>query len=196
MKITFGQALDGSELRAKNNFLGDIVCGPLRLLDVLETQLGLKRKPVRDMTRIFQLVKVLEKLVENNQPFYSASFEKDPLAVSEALLQWRDSLALAGWNGTTNGSSRRLRDLADANVALKNAIPPGQPDRLTAIHEALAHRHHCIETTVVVDPLSVFPLLWRQILIKLGAQFRFFRKVSPFLPTVCIRHWYGRDIAA
>jgi len=25
---------------------------------------------------------------------------------------------------------------------------------------------------------------------------RFFRKVSPFLPTVCIRHWYGRDIAA
>ena len=26
--------------------------------------------------------------------------------------------------------------------------------------------------------------------------FRFFRKVSPFLPTVCIRHWYGRDIAA
>jgi len=29
-----------------------------------------------------------------------------------------------------------------------------------------------------------------------GNQIRFFRKVSPFLPTVCIRHWYGRDIAA
>ena len=29
-----------------------------------------------------------------------------------------------------------------------------------------------------------------------SAELRFFRKVSPFLPTVCIRHWYGRDIAA
>ena len=134
MKITFGQALDGTELGAIDNSLGNIVCGPLRLMDVLETQLGLKRKSVSDMTRVFQLVKVLEKLVESKQPFYSASFEKDPLAVSEALLQWRDSLALAGWDGTTDGSSRRLRDLSDANAASKTAIPQAKPDRLTAIH--------------------------------------------------------------
>jgi PD-(D/E)XK nuclease superfamily len=172
MKITLGQALDGIESQVASDSLGDIVCGPLRLMDVLETQLGLKRKSISDMTRIFQLVKVLEKLIENNQPFYSASFEKDPLAVSEALLQWRDSLALAGWDGTTDGSSRRLRALADVNTALKEKVASGVPDRLMAIHDALAHRHHCIETIIVVDPPSAFPLLWRQIFIKLRAQFR------------------------
>jgi hypothetical protein len=172
MKITFGQALDGTELRAINNSLGDTVCGPLRLMEILETQLGLKRKSVSDITRIFQLVKVLEKLTGNERRFYSTSFETDPLAVSEALLHWRDSLALAGWTGVTNGGLPRLRDLADLNGALKEAVAPGQPDRLMAIHEALDHRNHCIEAIIVVDPPSAFSLLWRQILKKLGANFR------------------------
>jgi hypothetical protein len=171
MKITFGQALDGAELRAINDSIGDIVCGPLRLMEVLEAQLGLKRQSVSDMTRIFQLVKVLAMLVGTKQRFYSTSFEKDPLSVSEALLHWRDSLALAGWNGMTNGNLQRLHDLADMNSALKEAVAPGQPDRLMAIHDALNHRNHCIETINVVDPPSSFPLLWRHILTKLGANF-------------------------
>ena len=172
MKITFGQALDGSELRAVNNSIGDIVCGPLRLTEILETQLGLKRKSVSEITRVFQFVKVLGKLAENKPRFYSTSFKKDSLAVSEALLHWRDSLALAGWSGMTDGSSQRLRDLVDVNAALKEAIALGQPDRLMAIHEALNHRSHCIETIIVVDPPSSFPLLWRSILTKLGATFQ------------------------
>ena len=97
MKITFGQALDGTELWAADNSIGDVVCGPLRLTEIFETQLGLKRKSVSEMTRVFQFVKVLEKLAENKPRFYSTSFEKDPLAVSEALLHWRDSLAFVGW---------------------------------------------------------------------------------------------------
>jgi len=172
MKITFGQALDGTELRAVNNSIGDIVCGPLRLTEILETQLGLKRKSVSEITRVFQFVKILEKLAENKPRFYSTSFEKDSLAVSEALLHWRDSLALAGWSGMTDGSSQRLRDLADVNAALKDAVALGQPDRLMAIHEALNHRSHCIETIIFVDPPSSFPLLWRNILTKLGAKFQ------------------------
>src|SRR5580692_11841169 len=164
MKITFGQALDGTELWAVNNSIGDVVCGPLRLTEILETQLGLKRKSVTEITRIFQFVKVLEKLAANKPRFYSTSFEKDPLAVSEALLHWRDSLALAGWNGMIDGSSQRLRDLADMDAALKTTVVMGQPDRLMAIDEGLNHRSHCIETITVVDPPSSFPLLWRNIL--------------------------------
>ena len=105
MKITFGQALDGTELWAVNNSIGDVVCGLLRLTEILETQLGLKRKSVSEITRVFQFVKVLEKLAENKPRFYSTSFKKDPLAVSEALLNWRDSLALAGWTGMIDGGS-------------------------------------------------------------------------------------------
>jgi hypothetical protein len=172
MKITLGQALDGTELWAANNSIGDVVCGPLRLTEILETQLGLKRKSVSEITRVFQFVKVLEKLAENKARFYSTSFKKDPLAVSEALLYWRDSLALAGWSGMIDGGSQRLRDLADVDAALKTTVALGQPDRLMAIHEALNHRSHCIETIIVVDPPASFPLLWRNILTKLGAKFQ------------------------
>ena len=172
MKITFGAALDGTGSWAVNNSIGNVVCGPPRLMEILETQLGLKRKSISEITRVFQFVKVLEKSAENKHRFYSTSFEKDPLAVSEALLHWRDSLALAGWSGMTDGSSQRLRDLADVNEALKEAVGLGPPDRLMAIREALNHRSHCIETVIVVDHSSSFPLLWRNILTKLGAKFQ------------------------
>jgi hypothetical protein len=172
MKITFGKALDGTELRPANDSLGDIVCGPLRLMEILETQLGLRRKPVSDVTRIFQFVKVLETLAGNKPRFYSASFEKDQLSVSETLLHWRDSLVLAGWNGNANGGSKRLHDLADINAALTDAALPGQPDRLVAIRDSLVQRNHGIEDIVVVDPPAAFSRLWGEILTKLSASFR------------------------
>ena len=172
MKITFGQALDGIGSGMTNDSLGDIVCGPLRLLDILETQLGLKRKSASDLTRTFQFVKVLEELAKKKQRFYSVSFERDSLAVSETLLHWRDSLVLAGWNGTTDGSSRRLSDLAEVNLALKGTLSVGIPDRLIAVHDSLANRNHGIETVVVIDPPCAFPLVWRQILANLGAKFK------------------------
>jgi hypothetical protein len=171
MKITFGHALDGTELRPGNNSLSDIVCGPLRLMEILETQLGLKRKTVSDVARIFAFVKVLGTLVGNKPRFYSASFEKDQLSVSETLLHWRDSLMLAGWNGTANGSSKRLQDLADINAALKDAALPGQPDRLVAIRDSLFQRNHGVEEIVVVDPPTAFSRIWGEILTKLSATF-------------------------
>ena len=36
----------------------------------------------------------------SKQRFYTASFTKDPLAVAETLLRWRDELVLAGWDGS------------------------------------------------------------------------------------------------
>ena len=172
MKITFGKSLDGTELRPANDSLGDIVCGPLRLVEILETQLGLKRKPVSDVTRIFQFVKVLETVAGNKPRFYAASFDKDRLSVSETLLNWRDSLVLAGWNGNANGSSKRLHDLADINAALTDAALPGQPDRLVAIRDSLAQRNHGVEEIVVVDPPAAFSRLWGEVLTKLSAKFR------------------------
>jgi hypothetical protein len=172
VKITFGHSLDGAELWTRNDCLKEIVCGPLRLTEILEMQLGLKRKPVTELTRIFQFAKVLEKLASNKQRFYSASFEKDRLSVSEALLHWRDSLVLAGWNGTANGNSKRLYDLVDINTALRDTVAPGDSDRLVAIRDSLVFRNHGIEEVVVVDSLATFPRLWREILTKLSTKYR------------------------
>jgi RecB family exonuclease len=178
MKITFGHALDGAELSRPDDSIGDLVCGPLRFVEILETQLGLKRKSMGDMPRIFQHVKVLEALSAKQDRFYSASFQKDPLSVSETLLQWRDELLLAGWNGGVDGGSRRLRDLADIHEAMKGLVGLGQPDRLLAIREALNQRKHCIESVVVVDPASSFSRLWRQVLEQFGASFRTAEKLQ------------------
>jgi hypothetical protein len=172
MKIIFGKALDGTELRPANDSLGGIVCGPLRLVEILETQLGLKRKLVGDVARIFQFIKVLEAVARNKTRFYSTSFGKDQLSVSETLLNWRDSLVSAGWNGNANGSSKRLHDLADINAALMDAALPGQPDRLVAISNSLAQRNHGVEEIIVVDPPAAFSRLWIEILTKLSAKFR------------------------
>lgn len=172
MKITFGQALDGVELRDVKNSMDSIVCGPLRLMEILEVQLGLKRKSSSELTRVFQFVKVLQTLIKKGPCFYSASFQKDPLSVSEALLYWRDSLVLAGWKGTTNGGSKRLKDLAEITVALKEALILGESGRLVAIRDSLADRKHRVHDILVVDSPESFPRLWREVLTKLGAEFR------------------------
>ncbi|MDB6028331.1 MAG: hypothetical protein JWM68_4554 [Verrucomicrobiales bacterium] len=170
MKVTFGMALDGMELRKESNSLGEVVCGPRRLIDILETRLGLKQKPISAVARILQLVKFLEEDAKNNKRFYSASFERDPLAVAETLLQWRDSLLLYGWNGLSDGVSARLADLADIHGLLVRDGFLSLSDRLIAVHNILEHRNHGLEI-VVVESSSSLPLLWRKTLIKLSAKF-------------------------
>jgi len=170
MKITFGQALDGVELRNENSSIGEVICGPRRLVEILETRLGLKAKPKTEISRILQLVKLLE---ENNKEerFYSASFQKDPLAVAETLLQWRDSLMFCGWNGFSKGVSKRLTDLMDIHAAIVGNGIPSLADRLTAICKALESRNHGLSEIVVVDPPSSLSLLWQKALGKLNAKF-------------------------
>jgi hypothetical protein len=104
----------------------------------------------------------LETLGRDKERFYSTSFEKDPLSVSEVLLRWRDSLSMAGWNGTSRENSKRLNDLAEMDRALKEAVAPGLPDRLVAVRDSVDLRHHAIEQVCVIDPPSAFPL-WPQI---------------------------------
>src|SRR5580693_2142142 len=115
LMITFGLDLDGyQDLQPRDRF-NESICGPQGFLRILELRLGLASKPASVAGRIVQYREFLQNAAASiRERFYTASFAKDPLAVAETLLRWRDELVLAGWDGSPDpGSSQRIRDLAE-----------------------------------------------------------------------------------
>src|ERR1700676_3067011 len=130
LKITFGLDLDGyQDLQPRDRF-NESICGPQGFLGLLELRLGLASKPVTSAGRIVQYREFLQKAASIKERFYTASFARDPLAVAETLLRWRDELVLAGWDGCPDpAASRRIRDLADVEGLAGLDLSPGFGDR-------------------------------------------------------------------
>ena len=114
LKITFGLDLDGyQDLQPRDRF-NESICGSQGFLRLLELRLGLASKPASAAGRIVQYREFLQNAASIKERFYTASFAKDPLAVAETLLRWRDELVLAGWDGSPDpAASQRIRDLAE-----------------------------------------------------------------------------------
>ena len=114
MKIIFGLDLDGyQDLEARDRF-NESIFGPHGFLNLLELRLGLSSSPPSAAGRIVQYREFLQNAASIKKRFYTESFTKDPLAVAETLLRWRDELVLAGWNGSADAAgSTRLSDLAE-----------------------------------------------------------------------------------
>jgi ATP-dependent helicase/nuclease subunit B len=113
-----GACYYGKEARA-----GERVCGWMGLLEDLEVLLGLAGLPVSPAQRVANL---LPRLTATNR-FWSDSFALDPVGVAEDLIEFRDRLMMAGWNG--QGNSERLQKLS-------NLFPEGNggiPDRLKIV---------------------------------------------------------------
>src|SRR5580693_5741975 len=136
LKITFGLDLDGyQDLQPRDRF-NESICGPQGFLRLLELRLGLASKPASAAGRIVQYREFLQnaasikRLKRPAARFYTESFSKDPLAVAETLLRWRDELVLAGWDGSPDpGSSQRIRDLAEVEELAGPDLSPGFGDR-------------------------------------------------------------------
>src|SRR3984885_4131061 len=130
LKITFGLDLDGyQDLQTRDRF-NESICGPQGFLDLLELRLGLASKPASAAARIVQYREFLQRAASIKWRFYTASFAKDPLAVAETLLRWRDELVMAGWDGAPDpGSSQRIRDLAEVEGLAGTDLLPGIGDR-------------------------------------------------------------------
>jgi RecB family exonuclease len=114
---------------------GAPVLGPLGLLRVLETALGLAAPEVPHATRLAAWRAKLAATAEGR--FWAESFAQDPLATAETLLAWRDSLVEAGWDARAAQPGQRLADLAAAEAA-EPALPAGPADRLRAALAELA----------------------------------------------------------
>ncbi len=170
MKVGFGLSLDGYASLLPKQALAMPMCGPLGLLQFLETRLGLKAKATSSALRVFQFRKILEELVTERPMFFSESFKRDSYAVAETLLKWRDDLIEAGWDGLASADdTARIQDMAAVEARTENRLSPGTSDRLRSILLELNSRSPNLDLLTVRDPQSHFPKLWRLICAKLGA---------------------------
>ena len=172
MKIIFGLDLDGyQDLWTRDRF-NELICGPNGFLGLLELRLGLASKPVSAAVRVAQYRSLLENAALNKSRFYSASFSKDAFSSAATLLQWRDELILAGWDGSAGTiHSPRIRDLADVEELANKTLPPGFPDRVRAALTELDRREPKLDSVEVVDDPKHVPRLLRELLVKVGASF-------------------------
>ena len=173
LKITFGLDLDGyQDLQPRDRF-NESICGPQGFLSLLELRLGLASKPASAAGRIVQYREFLQKAASIRKRFYIVSFAKDPLAVAETLLRWRDELVLAGWDGRPDpAASDRIRDLADVEGLAGPNLSPGIGDRVRKALAELDRRDPKIAAIEVLEDSASLPLLLRKVFAKLGASFR------------------------
>ena len=113
MKLRLGMHLDGQHGRAPANQAGVADVGPLGLLAILETQLGLVPPQGSPSERIVQYRDCLLKL-DGSSRFFHESLAADDFGTAASLLSWRDAWLLHGWTGEISTSgSQRLSDMAD-----------------------------------------------------------------------------------
>jgi ATP-dependent helicase/nuclease subunit B len=141
-------------LRGREASAGEDWVGPSRFVQVLETALGLAGPRPTPRERAARLVPAIRK----TDGFWSASASVDPFATARRLLQWRDTLAMGGWCG--DGRHPRLVALA----GLMAGCASGLPDRLQAIHGAVAARSADLEQIELFTPRADLEPLWQRTL--------------------------------
>ncbi len=167
MKIRFGMHLDGERFASARNALGNVAVGPLGLLDILETQVGLLRDRPSQAERIVQYRDCLKR-ADGPSCFYHRSFELDELGTAQSLLAWRDLWHLHGWSGAVPANaSPRLADMAQVESGAREGLAPSIGERLARVSENLSRVRIPVEQVTLADPLGSFPRRWQEVLAKL-----------------------------
>lgn len=167
MKIRFGMNLDGQHGRPPANLLGCLDVGPLGLMTILESQLGLPPPTDNSAQRCVQFRECLHQL-NNPMRFYHQSFNADDFGAAATLLSWRDDWRLHGWSGDkSEAGSLRLKDMVEIEALAQKLLSPGPAERLEAILAALRSRKHLITSITLTDPLENLPARWRDVLKQL-----------------------------
>lgn len=168
MKITFGLWLDGASPPAQAT-LTETGFGPTGLLRWLEARLGLARRWPTAVERLMAYEQALTAAGAGS--FYFKSLGKDPLAVAETLLGWRDELILSGWDRSPAPTGAPRPDALFAlEGRLDSVVRTGIGDRVLEVLAALPMRPITLESLMVVDDRSHLPVLWQRLLDLLGAQ--------------------------
>ena len=117
MRIVFGMQLDGTIWSNENASIGEVRTGPMGFLSILETRLGIGMQSVHPVYRIDEYMKRLQ-LIDRESIWFHESFAIDPWSTARQLLEWRDELVEAGWDGQAIPSgSLRLDALAELECA-------------------------------------------------------------------------------
>ncbi len=163
MQLTFDPDFDFGVWRGQSPpgtaVAGSAWVGPLGLLGILETELGLTRPAVSHADRVASLV---PRLFERDK-FFSASARVDPWGTAQRLLGWRDHLWESGWRGE-GLDQRRLIELAEVTLDL----PPGEAERLEQVAGHLRGRSVDIEAVTLFVDEAALSQAWREVFAALA----------------------------
>lgn len=168
MRIRLGCHLDGQHGEVVASQLDEITTGPLGMLNILETQLGLLHDETPHAERVLQYRDCLKRL-DNVHRFYHKSFHTDELGTSATLLAWRDQWYLHGWRGPQGCSpelseSRRLRDMLDVEFFAVEKVAASLGERLASVAVEIERRRPRIARVSLCDTLRTWPLGWQRVL--------------------------------
>ena len=107
MRITFGMALDGARWSKESASVGSIVCGPCKLIEILETHFGLAGTSVDAPERINQYK---AKIAMADCEWCRDSFRLDPWGTTKHLMALRDQLVELGWIPAIGGLHNTRQD--------------------------------------------------------------------------------------
>ncbi len=142
--------------------LDQAVVGPLRLLDHIETMVGLGGPLSSTVERIATYRRKLE--AAGSDMFWSRSFALDPWSSTRELLGWRDELIEAGWRPGVGESRTRFSHLSMAEQAGPH-LPAGHADRLRDAINALTERPRLsLRSIKLVDERALIPVGWRALI--------------------------------
>lgn len=182
MHPLIGLSLSGATLTPFNDHapgtgaLGRPVWGPAQWLRDLELRLGLDCSPAPTALRTMRWAARMDTLVTSageespRRPFYARSFEVDRLGTAQAVVELRDALVEAGWNGAPlPDGGPRLRDLYELEACTEPALPAGVADRVARVAQELeTHRGAAqpplalYEQITVAEPLECWPAIWQR----------------------------------
>lgn len=117
MKIIYSPFYSGSyymDMQARQVALDVQVLETQGLLSQLALHAGIHQQIPSYPERLTDYHKALLEYNKNNpKNIFHKSIAIDSMSVAKTLLQWRDYLALCGWNGQTQIDSTRLKELAE-----------------------------------------------------------------------------------
>lgn len=145
--------------------LGKRFSAPWVLLLFLEQRGGLLGPTVGQALRIGQYVECLRQ-VDTGDQFYSRSLLTDAWETARVLLEWRDTLVLAGWDGGPLLAGSRVETLARVEKAAQGILAPGFSDRLRTVLGALQEPYVSLDwlgAIHLIEPLPDWEPWWRQI---------------------------------
>jgi hypothetical protein len=161
-----GPVFTGATERA---VLGRPTWGPRALLDDLELRLGLRSAEEAESARVPCWAARIKSLGDL-QAFYARSLSVDELGTTAVLLEWRDNLVEAGWNGSEiAGGGERLWALAaiEAHDPTKTSL--GRPDRLVRVERALERAPVRIyDSLELLEDPALWPRRWQTIFARLA----------------------------